>query len=475
MIKKFFAIMILLIISCNISKAQYVLISLIGDDCVKCRKGLEQHISSLNFVPYYFLFEQAFKSDISSIKEKYLHSGDKVVFSNKLFSKKKLRTSSIIFINEKGENEFEESIVDFNAKSIGTIKDLFFRNKIYNTQRPKFTKIKDGWMIKINPLLNDMTADSGNNHIAFKIDKNIEDELAEKFKSNEHAEHTKKMMLKYPNLSLKPKVSASYFEQGNAYYLVTLPFIKQPTKENIKMGAPDGAQSKLIFIYKVNKTNIPTLLEFEKHDEVILEHDFYVLNDKLFFIIESSKSDLEKVKFISEFQIKNNKIIFTKRLNNNYDKLLFEKNIGLSYLPGFRTFSYPYFIPSLSTKIANIQTEHDHFHEPIFQPAYIDLSLEKLLKSEISGESIPFNNRYLLKGKNAAQYYLITIVDTNIYFSLFNNNNDKLNYVSSYNLKEIGLDITHKSYFDISENKELLMYEDNYGDMRSVDLDIIMQ
>lgn len=155
--------------------------------------------------------------------------------------------------------------------------------------------------------------------------------------------------------------------------------------------------------------------------------------------------------------------------------MLFEKKIGLTYLPGFSTFNYPYFIPSLTTKIANVESETDSYFYPIFNDAYANISLEKLLKSEISGEPISFNNRYLLKGKNGGKYYLISIADGQLYLSLFENINNRLNYLSSHNLLKSGLKIENKSFFNLTDDQEMLLYEDIEGELRTIDLELILQ
>jgi len=464
------------------SFSQSLLVSYVSGDCVKCQIILESVLrKNTSKIPLFYVFPKVYESDSTGIRtSNNFKESDKLVFSNTYSKLIESKSVSVAYLSSNNTILFKKSVLELKPTDAQFLDSLYANDFFYKSKNPLIERFKDGWKVTKNQATSAIIVDSLNLQKKILINDTI---VTRARKSVEHINPDFFKLTKdaiddggIPNSYLKAVIVDHFFSNGILYYHITIPYIAPPTKEELDMGAKGGIDKcHVIAIDKIGADIefYPILNSSFGRGELSSRPSFIVNGNSLYCFEYYTDSERENVdrRYISEYTFEKDKLVFKKRLMNTPPEVLFTYNVKHSLLPSFMAIEYPFFAPTIGTRITNLNTETDYDFNPKYKIDYSGLNAE-FAKNFATGQSkMPMENRYLFT--TATGLYLITKVDSTYHLNVFNVTEGKVEFSHTVNLNSIGLEFAEYPIIFYDKLKKLFYYENNSGYIHSIPLELI--
>lgn len=468
-------ITIFFILFSNITFGQSIMISLEGNDCVKCKISIDTTLAQLKHIPTFYIFAKSYEKDSVEIRNQFLSKGDYMVFNDELYNEKKIKGSAVVYFDHKGQKKYEKSIGFINTSDAKTLAELYDRDFLYSVPPSNLIFYKDGWRVDKNFLLNYLDADSASYSVKFRLfQENVElDSMMSEIFPDLMA-YRKQMIAKFGINNFMPQVSANYFEKGVLYSIIKYPYVERPTISSINAGYNDGELTNKLILSVLDakgQKSFFILPEGINNSWALAEHTLFVNNNKLYFLYISSIGLDKGLKFIAQCILTKDGVQFQKVLNNIYDEKIVPKGQWFSVLPSLNAIDYPFYIPNISTRIVNQETEQDYDISNLISQEWDNADLSNI--SINNPNAIPISNISLLLNNNKNKLYLVSKLKGSYYLSKFHiNESGKPIFVKSYSFNQLGIKLGSLVKFSFEKSNNSFTYIDIGRKVRTCDLRI---
>ena len=476
----------LLLIKLPVMHAQSVMIGMIGNDCIKCKAQLQPLLRDLHHIPQFFVFPKAYEQDSATIRKQILQQMEgNIVYDDTYTMDQKVSISTVLYVDHNGRVVYKKPVSDFSHTDVKIIDSLYAADFRTKTHKPFLEYFKDGWHIEKNLLTGKVKADSAGVINTLEIDSSLLSRCRKVLDNTfpGYYEYTLSKMKIIPESYLTPTISAFSMDKGVAYYLVTIPYLRKPGKEDIANGFNDGviiAQSLLVKKDRSGKTDIFPIMENNSGPDseayYTLVNNSFVVHGDAFYFFQYPDKKAEQIRertYISRYILKNDRVAFDKRLNCKYPDMLFTKKIGYTLTPAFFAVDYPYYAPMIGNTVANLETGEDLIFEPGFSVDY-DIMDASFFQKLGDGQTFPpIENLGLFHDRQRNNVYVLSKVKEVYHMSVFKVSGKQLSFVRSVSLPARGLSVAPYAVFDFDAARELLSYEDAKGKMRSISIHLL--
>lgn len=459
--------------------AQVVLISLTGNDCIKCQVKLAPQMEQLKMIPQLYLFEEGYRKDHSDILEKFSISGENVVYNNQFLKYKKSKASSIIYLDKKGDAIFEKNILELSQGDINQLIKLYEQDYLYKMDGSRIVTYKNGWKLEQNNLLNYLDADSNGHIIKFRLHAENDNRIKQfisKYYHN-HFQYTDSMINKYGESSFRMSVTANFFKDGKLYSLIKVPFASKPTKDDIDKGLLDGSIDIMYIMAETTKTAETNFYiinnKISKNEKVnIGDFSFYVENNEYFFVFKTAKQNFIKdSRFVIKYKKSGDYLNIIDKLDFTYNSNIVSAVQEFGISPSLNNVSYPYYITELSNEIFNLKDGKQYNISMLENVSYniFDKDFKhNLLNNKLQ---LPFYNVALMKDTALNKLLIITIVDYNRILLVYNTKESIPKMINKINLSGTMYNLGNANFYEI--HNHLLSYLDKDFKIRTIPLNLL--